>query len=172
MKTPVNTRPGRRGGNTAIFADELPTGRRHAACCSLIETGKEATNMISSDTQTKYAFEDFEVDLATFELRKNGHAVAVQPLVFDLLVHLLRNRDRMVSYGELNQTVWENSLVSAAAARQAVSVLRKTLDDDGRRQRLVKNVSKRGYRFVADVIAQERPPASVIFNRFAGAAHP
>ena len=127
--------------------------------------------MLSSDTQMRYAFEDFEVDLATFELRKNGHAVPVQPLVFDLLVHLLRNRDRMVSYNELNRAVWENSMVSAAAARQAVSVLRKTLDDDGRRQRLVKNVSKRGYRFVADVIAQERPPVAML-NRFAAAAHP
>lgn len=111
--------------------------------------------MIPLDAQTKYAFEDFEVDLATFELRKHGQAVPVQPLVFDLLVHLLRNRNRMVSYGELNQAVWENSLVSAAAARQAVSVLRKALDDDGRRQRIVRNVSKRGYRFVADVIAEE-----------------
>lgn len=172
MKTPVYTQLGRRDGDAAIFADDSRTASRHAACCSLIELGKEAMTMISSDTQTKYAFEDFEVDLATFELRKNGHAVPVQPLVFDLLVHLLRNRDRMVSYGELNQTVWENSLVSAAAARQAVSVLRKTLDDDGRRQRLVKNVSKRGYRFVADVIARERPPASAMVNRFAGAAHP
>jgi len=111
--------------------------------------------MIPLDAQKRYAFEDFEVDLATFELRKNGQAVPVQPLVFDLLVHLLRNRNRMVSYGELNQAVWENSLVSAAAARQAVSVLRKALDDDGRRQRVVKNVSKRGYRFVAQVTAEE-----------------
>lgn len=128
--------------------------------------------MIANDTPAKYAFEDFEVDLATFELRRNGRTVPVQPLVFDLLVHLLRNRDRMVSYNELNQAVWENSLVSAAAARQAVSVLRKTLDDDGRRQRLVRNVSKRGYRFVADVIAQERPPVSTLVNRFGGPAHP
>lgn len=128
--------------------------------------------MISSDTQTRYAFEDFEVDLATYELRRNGRAVPIQPLVFDLLVHLLRNRDRMVSYGELNRTVWENSVVSAAAARQAVSVLRKTLDDDGRSQRLVKNVSKRGYRFVADVIAEDRQPFTPIpVNRFEVTAH-
>ena len=129
--------------------------------------------MLSSDTQVRYAFEDFEVDLATFELRKNGHAVPIQPLVFDLLVHLLRNRDRMVSYSELNRTVWENSLVSAAAARQAVSVLRKTLDDDGRRQRLVKNVSKRGYRFVADVISEDHQPfaATPMLNGFEAAAH-
>jgi len=128
--------------------------------------------MLSSDTQVRYAFEDFEVDLATFELRKNGHAVPIQPLVFDLLVHLLRNRDRMVSYSELNRTVWENSLVSAAAARQAVSVLRKTLDDDGRRQRLVKNVSKRGYRFIADVIAEDHPPfVGTMLDRYEAAAH-
>jgi len=130
--------------------------------------------MIASDTQTRYAFEDFEVDLATFELRKKGHTVPIQPLVFDLLVHLLRNRDRMVSYGELNRAVWDNSLVSAAAARQAVSVLRRTLDDDGRRQRLVKNVSKRGYRFIADVTAEDRHPpiAATRFHGFEAAAAP
>jgi DNA-binding winged helix-turn-helix (wHTH) protein len=155
MKTFVYTRATARLTKTAIFADELPTACRHAACCLLIRIAKEGSIMIFSDSETRYAFEDFEVDLATFELRKKGRAVPIQPLVFDLLVHLLRNRDRMVSYGELSRVVWDNSLVSAAAARQAVSVLRKTLDDDGRRQRLVKNVSKRGYRFVADVIAED-----------------
>jgi DNA-binding winged helix-turn-helix (wHTH) protein len=113
------------------------------------------------DANVHYAFEDFEVDLATYEVRRGGEPVHLQPLIFDLLVHLLQNRDRMVSYAELNQRVWDNSLVSAAAARQAVSVLRRVLDDDGRNQRLVRNVSKRGYRFVGDVTESDAMPAPI-----------
>lgn len=117
--------------------------------------------MGSYDANVHYAFEDFEVDLATYEVRRGGETVHLQPLIFDLLVHLLQNRDRMVSYAELNERVWDNSLVSAAAARQAVSVLRRALDDDGRNQRLVRNVSKRGYRFVGDVTENDAMPVQI-----------
>jgi DNA-binding winged helix-turn-helix (wHTH) protein len=128
---------------------------------------KEADDMDAYETAALYSFDDFEVELATFEVRRNGRTLSVQPLIFDLLVHLLRNRDRMVSYAELNHHVWQDNLVSAAAARQAVSVLRKTLGDDGRSQRYVKNVSKRGYRFVGDVVATS---ATAIPAHFASAA--
>jgi DNA-binding winged helix-turn-helix (wHTH) protein len=114
--------------------------------------------MTPYDANIHYEFEDFEIDLATYEVRRGGKPMHLQPLIFDLLVHLLKNRDRMVSYNELNERVWDNSLVSAAAARQAVSVLRRVLDDDGRSQRLVRNVSKRGYRFVGEVTETDAMP--------------
>lgn len=127
--------------------------------------------MEAHDGTFRFEFEDFEVDLATYEVRRSGRTVPMQPLIFDLLVHLLKNRDRMVSYGELGERVWDNHLVSAAAARQAISVLRKALDDDGRRQRLVKNVSKRGYRFVGRVTEGGLLPAArPVYGVFAGAA--
>jgi DNA-binding response OmpR family regulator len=116
MKTFVYTRATARLTKTAIFADELPTACRHAACCLLIRIAKEGSIMIFSDSETRYAFEDFEVDLATFELRKKGRAVPIQPLVFDLLVHLLRNRDRMVSYGKRCRCSGRRSTTTAAAS--------------------------------------------------------
>ena len=41
-------------------------------------------------------FGDYELDLARFELRRAGLRVRVQPKVLDLLVYLVRNRERVV----------------------------------------------------------------------------
>ena len=48
-----------------------------------------------------FRFAEFEIDIARHELRCAGTAVHIEPQVFDLLVHLIRNRDRIVCKDEL-----------------------------------------------------------------------
>ena len=52
------------------------------------------------------------VDTTAFELRRDGEVVAVQPQVFDLLVLLLENRDRVVTKDEIFERIWKNRIVS------------------------------------------------------------
>ncbi|MGB5755713.1 MAG: hypothetical protein WBM50_02260 [Acidimicrobiales bacterium] len=41
----------------------------------------------------RYEFDGFELDDTTFRLTAGSEVVAVEPQVFDVLVHLLRHRD-------------------------------------------------------------------------------
>ena len=53
-----------------------------------------------------YRFAEFEIDVSQQELRRLGEPVHIEPQVFDLIVHLVRNRDRIVSKDELIETIW------------------------------------------------------------------
>jgi DNA-binding winged helix-turn-helix (wHTH) protein len=97
-------------------------------------------------------FADCEVGVAARELRREGRPVPLQPRVFDLLVCLLRNRDRVVGKGELRRAVWGEAEVSAFAVTQAVKALRRAVGDDGTAQRVIRTVRGRGYRFVSPVV--------------------
>lgn len=96
-------------------------------------------------------FTGHEVDLRRQELRRGGSHIHVEPQVFDLLVHLLRNRDRVVSKDELLDTIWGGRIVSEAALSSRINAARKAVGDDGERQTLIKTVHKRGFRFIGDV---------------------
>src|SRR6187431_2217538 len=63
----------------------------------------------------KYRFSDFEIDLNQHELRREGVSVHIEPQVFDVIVHLVRNHDRVVSKDELIDTVWNGRAISEAA---------------------------------------------------------
>jgi TolB-like protein len=102
-----------------------------------------------------YRFDTFEIDTAAQELRRDGSALAVEPQVFALLVHLVENRDRVVSRDDILQAVWHGRIVSEAALSSRVKAVRQAIGDDGQAQRLIKTVHKRGFRFVGDVTILE-----------------
>lgn len=106
------------------------------------------------------AFAGHEVDLRRQELRRNGVRVHVEPQVFDLLLHLVRNRDRVVSKDELLDVVWNGRIVSEAALSSRINAARKALGDDGERQALIRTIHKRGFRFMGEVteLADEETP--------------
>ena len=97
-------------------------------------------------------FAGHEVDLRRQELRRDGSRVHVEPQVFDLLVHLLRHRDRVVSKDELLDEIWSGRIVSEAALSSRINAARKAVGDDGERQSLIKTIHKRGFRFVGEVM--------------------
>ncbi|HSJ91674.1 MAG TPA: alpha/beta fold hydrolase [Ilumatobacter sp.] len=99
----------------------------------------------------RYLFEDCEVDDDAYELRRHGVAVKVEPQVFDVLVHLLRNADRVVSKEELLDTIWGDRFVSESALTSRIKAARRALGDDGQAQRCIRTIHGRGYRFVAPV---------------------
>jgi TolB-like protein/Flp pilus assembly protein TadD len=107
------------------------------------------------------AFGPYRVDLHRQELRQGDMAVHVEPQVFDLLVHLLRHRDRVVGKDELFDTIWQGRIVSEAALSSRINAARKAVGDDGERQEVIRTVHKRGFRFVAAVeeVADESRPA-------------
>jgi DNA-binding winged helix-turn-helix (wHTH) protein len=94
-------------------------------------------------------FGEFELDEARFELRRAGVPQQVQPKVLDLLLYLVRHRDRVVKKEELFQHVWPDVAVSEGSLSQAISVARKVLGDTSDAQEHIRTVRGRGFQFVA-----------------------
>lgn len=96
-----------------------------------------------------YGFNDFDLDTQRYELRRAGEPCKVEPKAFDLLVYLIQHRDRAVTRDELVEHVWAGEFISDAVLSHHVMVARKAVGDDGRAQRVIKTVHRRGYRFIA-----------------------
>jgi DNA-binding winged helix-turn-helix (wHTH) protein len=99
----------------------------------------------------RYAVGGLVLDTDRFELLSGDDVVAVEPQVFDVLVHLVANHDRVVSKEELLDHVWGSRFVSESALTTRVKQARRALGDDGARQQAIKTVHGRGYRVVAEV---------------------
>ena len=54
----------------------------------------------------QFVFAGHTLDAARRELRRGSEFVAVEPQVFDLLIYLVENRDRVVSKDDLIDSVW------------------------------------------------------------------
>ncbi|MDJ0750241.1 MAG: winged helix-turn-helix domain-containing protein [Woeseiaceae bacterium] len=91
------------------------------------------------------------IDPANFLLTRDGESVPVEPLVFDLIVYLLENRDRVLTRQELLDNVWANRVVSDTTLSNHIKSARQALGDDGQRQVVIKTIHGRGYRFVGNV---------------------
>jgi DNA-binding winged helix-turn-helix (wHTH) protein len=96
-------------------------------------------------------FGEFELDEARFELFREGAAVAVQPKVLDLILYLVRNRERMVTKDELFREVWAGVMVTEAALGQAITQARRVLGDSRTEQHMIRTIHGKGFRFVAPV---------------------
>ena len=107
-----------------------------------------------------WAFEDFELDTDQFDLRRDGEQIRVEPQVYDVLVLLVENHDRVVPKEEILDTVWGDRFVSESALTSRVRAARRALADDGTAQRTIRTVHGRGYQFVAEVQERARRPES------------
>ena len=101
----------------------------------------------------RFRFGLFELVSETRELRADGQPRAVEPQVFDLLLHLVTARDRLVSTDELIEAVWQGRIVSDSAISARISAARAAIGDDGTSQQWIKTISRRGFRFVGAVEA-------------------
>ena len=98
-----------------------------------------------------YTFDQFVLDTNRFEISKRGNALRTEPQVVELLTYLVRNRDRVVSRESMIEAVWKGRVVSDTAISQAIKNARKALGDDGRQQKFIRTIHKKGFSFVAQV---------------------
>src|SRR5215471_13518858 len=87
-----------------------------------------------------FLFENFALDTDRRELRRGPDLLSLEPQVFDLLVFLLENRDRVVSRDDVLQSVWGGRTVSESTLATRISAARRALDDTGEQQRLIRTV--------------------------------
>jgi DNA-binding winged helix-turn-helix (wHTH) protein/pimeloyl-ACP methyl ester carboxylesterase len=99
----------------------------------------------------KYLFDDCELDIESGELRRHGKPVSVEPQVFDLLAYLVENRERLIDHDALIDAVWHGRIVSDSAIAARISAARKAVGDNGKEQRVIRTVPRRGFRFLPAV---------------------
>ena len=98
-----------------------------------------------------YEFGPYQLDPPERLLLCDGHPVSLTPKAFDLLLALVDRSGHLVEKDELLRIVWPDSFVEEGNLSVTISLLRKALNDDRGNHRYIETVSKKGYRFVADV---------------------
>jgi TolB-like protein/Tfp pilus assembly protein PilF len=104
-----------------------------------------------------FSFDNFMLDTDRRELRGKAGLIDIEPQVFDLLVYLIRNRDRVVSKDDILAAVWEGRIVSESALTTRINSVRNAIADSGDAQRLIKTFPRKGIRFVGEVREEQYP---------------
>jgi len=96
-------------------------------------------------------FENYELDLAAEELRKQGSSLKLQPQPFKILAYLAGRPGELITRQELRDHVWpgDTFVDFDLAINQAIKQIRAVLNDDAERPRVIATLPRRGYRFIA-----------------------
>ena len=124
----------------------------------------------SGGNSHRVAFDRYELDLRSGELRKEGRKIRLQAQPFQLLAMLIDNAGEVVTRDEICRALWRTDTFvdfdhSVAAA---VNKIREALNDSVDNPRFIETVPKRGYRFIgkikpeAPVVMVVAPPAQPV----------
>jgi DNA-binding winged helix-turn-helix (wHTH) protein/pimeloyl-ACP methyl ester carboxylesterase len=98
-----------------------------------------------------FQFGEYSVDVDRRELRRGAELIDIGPQVFDLLVYLIHNRNRVVSKDDLLDAVWEGRIVSESTLTSRINAVRHAIGDTGSDQTLIKTIARKGFRFIGEV---------------------
>jgi DNA-binding winged helix-turn-helix (wHTH) protein/TolB-like protein/Tfp pilus assembly protein PilF len=98
-----------------------------------------------------YKFGQFRVELVKRLLLRDQAPVPISNKAFDILIVLIKGRDRVLTKDELMEKVWPDTVVEENNLTVAMSGLRKALGEGSGDRRYIMTVPGRGYRFVAEV---------------------
>ena len=112
------------------------------------EVGESGATESSRDDDASYlSFGAIEVNLPARTVRRDGVDVHLAPKEFDLLVALLRREGAAASREDLAREVWGSEVAASGRTIDThVCALRRKLEEDQRRPRHIRVVSKVGYR--------------------------
>jgi len=102
-------------------------------------------------------FGNFEADMQSGELRKNGIRLHLQPQPFQILSMLLRSPGQVVTREDMRDAVWPAASFGDFdhAVNKALNKIRTALGDACEPPKYIETIPRRGYRFIADVQAPE-----------------
>jgi TolB-like protein/tetratricopeptide (TPR) repeat protein len=131
-------------------------------------SGEELPARRGTKADMNVQFDEFAIDSTRFEVRRAGAVVAMEPLVFDLVVFFARNANRVVTRDALIDAVWQGRSVSNATVASCVKSARKALGDSGDSQTYIRTIRGRGFEFCAQVTLAD--PVQAVEVRPASAA--
>ena len=113
-------------------------------------------------TRETLRFGDFELDVAAYELRRNGRAVRLERHPMDLLLLLVERRNDLVSRAEIVELLWGKDVFVdvETGVHTAIRKIRQALRDSPETPTFIETVPGRGYRFIAAVEVVGSQPMS------------
>ncbi|HMF95536.1 MAG TPA: winged helix-turn-helix domain-containing protein [Vicinamibacterales bacterium] len=102
-------------------------------------------------SRPSYEFGPFVVDAGKRILLRSGEPVPLTSKVFETLLALIENRERVLTKDELLKRVWRDTSVEEGGLTRNVSILRKTLGEKPDDHQYIVTIPARGYQFVAKV---------------------
>ena len=102
-----------------------------------------------------YRFDDFVIDTRARTVFRHNARCFLEPLAFDVLVHLCEDAQSIIPTEALYERHWPNVVVTPNSLTRVIAQIRKTLEDDHRAPRFIETVPKAGYRFIAEVTTEE-----------------
>src|SRR5882672_2128903 len=108
--------------------------------------------MPTSDPRQTLRFGDFELDVAGYQLRRDGRPVRLERQPMDLLVLLVQHPRQLVLRADIVARLWPKDVFVdvETGVNTAVRKLRQALNDSPEAPMFVETVPGRGYRFVAN----------------------
>ncbi|MGP0021261.1 MAG: winged helix-turn-helix domain-containing protein [Candidatus Sulfotelmatobacter sp.] len=108
-------------------------------------------------SESQYRFAEFQLDCASFELRRQGRAqkserIPLERIPMQLLILLLERQGGVVTRQEIVDRLWGKEVFvdTEHGINTAIRKIRQSLRDDPERPRFVQTVTGKGYRFVAE----------------------
>ncbi len=98
-----------------------------------------------------YEFGPYQLNVNTRLLKRSGEKISLTPKAADILVLLVTRAGQLVEKDELLKEIWPNTFVEEANLSQNIFYLRKALGDDRVGPTYIETVTRRGYRFIANV---------------------
>lgn len=98
-----------------------------------------------------YEFGPYRLSLAQRVLTRDGEIISLTPKATEILVLLVENAGQLLEKDDLLKEVWPDTFVEEANLTQNIFTLRRALGDERSGPRYIETVSRRGYRFVAEV---------------------
>ena len=110
-----------------------------------------------------YRFERVELDLARYEVRRNGRRLHLARVPMELLILLVERRGTLITREEIIRHLWSepDSIDVVQGLNSAVKRVRDVLNDDPARPRFIETVVGKGYRFITTVEEQLAVEAAV-----------
>lgn len=114
--------------------------------------------MPGSPAPLVYTFGGFRLDVRNATLERDGAPLPLTPKAFSVLLHLVQHAGQLVTKDEFLDVVWAGVFVGDAALKVCVREIRRTLDDDPQAPTFIQTAHRRGYRFIAEVRADDTAP--------------
>ena len=104
-----------------------------------------------------FRFDEFELDLGRYELRRSGRAVKLEKIPMELLILLVEREGQLVTREEIIRRLWGDDVFvdTRQGINTAIRKIRLALKDDPDQPRILETVVGKGYRLAAPVTLAE-----------------
>jgi len=122
----------------------------------MIDKLEQSVDTIMRQSLHPLTFKDYTLRLDPVSLTKCGEPIDISRQSLELLVYLVKHRDRVVTREELVAKFWSSDHMGADQnLNTCVRRLRKALDEPAGKMDFVETIPRVGYRFICDVTGIE-----------------